>query len=160
MNQRAAHGDTATPMELLDTKGLHHTDKSVDFLGRTGEFEADAFVGDIDNFAAEDIRNMDHLSAVFIGIAHLQQAQLALYGFHIGQILNLHRIDEIAEVREHLLDFPGGTGRNQRHPVQGGIIRFANSDAFKRKAACREQINHPVECTDGIFEHHIDDVPA
>src|SRR5438132_1021537 len=89
---------------LENGPGLDRLQERVELLAGARELDGIALVGDVEDTAAEDVREPLHLVAVLARGAHLDEHQLALDVIAIGKIDDLDDFYQLVQLLGDLLD--------------------------------------------------------
>src|SRR6201996_3013668 len=116
-------GDLAGADHFDQPVGADHPLEGLDFVGRAGDLDGHRAAGDVDDFGAEDLGELDDLGAVLDRGGDLEQGHLAGDGVLRLHVADLQHVDELVQLLRHLVDRVDGAVWGQgdgRDPRVGG----------------------------------------
>ena len=121
------------------TPGSIAPQERVELLAGAGQLDRVALVGDVEDAAAEDVGEPLHLVAVLARRAHLDEHQLALDVVALGQVDDLHHLDQLVQLLGDLLDDVVGARGDDRHPRHRRVLGRRHGQRLDVVAARGEQ---------------------
>src|SRR6185295_11908001 len=143
---------------LEDDALVDRLEEGVELAGGAGQLEGVAFLGDVDDAAAEDLRHPLHLVALLADRAYLDEHELALGVGALGQVDHLHHLDQAVQVLGDLLDHLVGAGGDDRHARQRGILGRCDGQGLDVVAAGGKEADHARQGAGFVFQEDCDDV--
>src|SRR5690606_23366828 len=111
-------------------------------------------VGHIDNLGAEDVTNLDDLSALVTIRSNLEQEQFTRGELTMVQIIDLHHLHELVELLDALIELlvvtthRGGDTRKLR------VVRRPYIESVDVEAAPAEHASHARKDTKFVFNKY------
>src|SRR3954451_2878903 len=135
-----------------DLAGAHHLDhperpdhllEGVDLLRRAGDLDDERLARHVDDVAAEDLDDLEHLGALGPVGGDLEQRQLARDRSVGLEVADLDHVDELVQLLGDLVDRVQRTVEGQRDARDVVVVGRADREGVDVEAAPREQAGDP-----------------
>lgn len=150
----AGEGDFPCAVDGIDSKGFHEAEEFGDFAFTASEFDGEAVVMDIHDFATEDVGNLHDLSPIFARVAHLNQDQLAVDRFPFAIIHDFDDVVEFIELFDDLFESGFVAVGDNGHAGQFRLMGWGHVEAVDIVSTATEETGNPCEDSEFVLNKY------
>ena len=146
--------DRAGTDDFLDAQGPQQFEDGVDLLFAAGDLDDVRLWPDIDDLAAKDVDDVDHLGARLLVRRDLDERHLAFDVRAVGEIADLDDADELVELLLDLFEHLIVAARHQRDARDGRVERLGDRQALDVEATSAEEPGDAGEHAELVLHQH------